>query len=476
MINNIMKSTNLLTITALALSLLTASCDKNQPMETDEDTVNVSFVYTLSVDNGEYMRTKASNAEVLDKFYKKIISGELVAPSYELVFTEKSTGTKYEISGNWDDRDMVTLRKGSYSVTGKSTAAGDNIQDKCSLTISDEIVVDGSENVISLSAAYDCSLIIFTDTSVSSLSNYNGEETNDLFKFDNYIYAFVSTSLFKNSFASTAYLIGKRTDNSTFKIFTGTLTYEKGKYYVYNNIKTSFRVDEMEDGGGGEKGEITKRTFTVNGVSFNMILVEAGSYNGPSGLVTITRDYWIGETMVTQGLYEAVMGYNPSYHKGSDLFPVEQVSRRDFESFLLSLNTSLKSLFRLPYEVEWDYACMGGKYSKGYKYPGSDNADEVAWTKENSAVNGVLQSHEVATKLPNELGLYDMCGNLWEWCHEDYVSTYPSGTDPFRQYSGIYTGLTKSDTWEYEVKDWAMFTSRWYFFNGNKLGGFRLAL
>ncbi len=89
-----------------------------------------------------------------------------------------------------------------------------------------------------------------------------------------------------------------------------------------------------------------------------MILVEAGSYNGPSGLVTITRDYWIGETMVTQGLYEAVMGYNPSYHKGSDLFPVEQVSRRDFESFLLSLNTSLKSLFRLPYEVEWDYACM----------------------------------------------------------------------------------------------------------------------
>lgn len=68
-----MKSTNLLTITALALSLLTASCDKNQPMETDEDTVNVSFVYTLSVDNGEYMRTKASNAEVFDKFYKKIL-------------------------------------------------------------------------------------------------------------------------------------------------------------------------------------------------------------------------------------------------------------------------------------------------------------------------------------------------------------------------------------------------------------------
>ncbi len=127
------------------------------------------------------MRTKASNAEVFDKFYKKIISGELIAPSYELVFTEKSTETKYEISGNGDDRDMVTLRKGSYSVTGKSTAAGDNIQDKCSLTISDEIVVDGSENVISLSAAYDCSLIIFTDTSVSS-SNYNGEETNEPFQ------------------------------------------------------------------------------------------------------------------------------------------------------------------------------------------------------------------------------------------------------------------------------------------------------
>ena len=149
---------------------------------------------------------------------------------------------------------------------------------------------------------------------------------------------------------------------------------------------------------------VKKKTFTVNGVSFKMVLVEAGSYEGPNGKVTISRDYYIGETLVTQALYKAVTGTNPSFHQGNDLYPVEQVGWEEFQPFLKKLNEMTGEHFRMPFEVEYDYASLGGKYSKGYYYPGSNNPDKVAWTKENSAVDGVRQSHEVATKEPNELG------------------------------------------------------------------------
>ena len=193
-------------------------------------------------------------------------------------------------------------------------------------------------------------------------------------------------------------------------------------------------------------------TFTVNGVSFKMIKVEGGTFNMgatseqgsdagsneyPVHSVTLS-DYYIGETEVTQELWEAVMGSNPSYFKGSQN-PVEKVSWNDCKEFITKLNRLTGKNFRLPTEAEWEYAARGGNKSKGYyKYSGSNTIDNVAWYDGNSS----SATHNVKTKSPNELGIYDMSGNVWEWC-EDWFGDYSSGsqTNPTGPSSGSYRVL-----------------------------------
>ena len=188
--------------------------------------------------------------------------------------------------------------------------------------------------------------------------------------------------------------------------------------------------------------------FNVNGVSFTMVKVEggkfmmgapmgeAGSYafEKPQHQVTIANDYWIGQTQVTQALWKAVMGTNPSLHKGDDK-PVEKVSWNDCQEFIARLNQLTGKQFRLPTEAEWEYACIGGKKSKGYKFAGSNVIDNVAWSKANS--NGV--THPVKGKQANELGIYDMSGNVNEWCQDWYTSyTASAATDPQGPATGSY--------------------------------------
>ena len=197
----------------------------------------------------------------------------------------------------------------------------------------------------------------------------------------------------------------------------------------------------------------TVRTYTVNGVSFDMVSVAGGTFTMgatseqgssadndeyPAHQVTLS-DYMIGKTEVTQELWQAVMGSNPSRFKGDNL-PVESVSYEDCEKFIEKLKSLTGQDFRLPTEAEWEYAARGGNKSKGYKYSGSNDIGSVAWYDSNSST----KTHAVATKSPNELGLYDMSGNVYEWC-SDWYGDYSSGLqtnhkDPSSDSNRVFRG------------------------------------
>lgn len=158
----------------------------------------------------------------------------------------------------------------------------------------------------------------------------------------------------------------------------------------------------------GNKEDDSSITVFVKGVPLKMMLVEGGKTD--SGFVF--PDYYIGQTEVTNQLWEAVMNNNTSTVKEKNK-PVAGISWVDCKRFIARINETTGLDFRLPYETEWEYAARGGKKSEGYKFAGSNNLDEVAW------YDCPQGSADVAKKNPNELGLYDMVGNVWEWCDND---------------------------------------------------------
>ena len=145
---------------------------------------------------------------------------------------------------------------------------------------------------------------------------------------------------------------------------------------------------------------------------------QAFSYEKPLHEV-IMEKFHIGKYPVTQALWEAIMGGNPSRYKGADR-PVEQVSWEDTQDFLQKLNTLTGKSYRLPSEAEWEYAARGGNRSEGYLYAGSDRLEQVGWYNKNS--DGGTQP--VGQKLGNELGIYDMCGNVREWVEDQWHDRY----------------------------------------------------
>ncbi|MBR5687349.1 MAG: SUMF1/EgtB/PvdO family nonheme iron enzyme [Prevotella sp.] len=204
------------------------------------------------------------------------------------------------------------------------------------------------------------------------------------------------------------------------------------------------------------------RTFTVRGVSFKMIAVEGGTFmmgatpeqgedarqnEKPAHQVTLDG-FMIGETVVTQALWKAVMGNNPSRFKDDDR-PVETVSWNDCQNFITQLNSMTGEHFRLPTEAEWEFAARGGNKSNHTKYAGGSDIYSVGWFCENSKKSKSFigrmfsegSTQPVAMKDPNELGLYDMSGNVWEWCQDwydkDYFSKSPV-TNPYNEIIAYY--------------------------------------
>lgn len=198
-------------------------------------------------------------------------------------------------------------------------------------------------------------------------------------------------------------------------------------------------------------------TFTVNGQTFTMMKVEGGTFSMgataeqasdafsneyPVHQVTLST-YYLGKTEVTQGLWQAVMGSNPSGVHGVEL-PVGGVTWNDCMTFIERLNDLTGRTFRLPTEAEWEFAARGGNMSRGYTYAGGNNIETVAWYYENARYS---YGRRVATKLPNELGLYDMCGNNYEWC-ADYYGEYTADAQVNPQ--GPATGndrVVRSGSW-----------------------------
>ena len=172
-----------------------------------------------------------------------------------------------------------------------------------------------------------------------------------------------------------------------------------------------------------------------------------GSDERPTHRVTLS-DYYIGRFEVTQALWQHVMGENPSDDKSNSRNPVEQVSWDDCQRFISRLNQMTGQRFRLPTEAEWEYAARGGNKSRGYQYSGSNNIGDVAWYWDNSGE----KTHPVGTKQANELGLYDMSGNVWEWC-QDWYGSYSSNaqTNPQGPTSGSYR-VNRGGSWWYDAR------------------------
>ena len=255
-----------------------------------------------------------------------------------------------------------------------------------------------------------------------------------------------------------------------------------------NRPATCFQIEQMLKGVLAEpvievKKPIQKVTLPpvqrVNSFEPEMVTVEGGSFNREAAgffktkIFRVTIDsFKIGKFPVTQKEWKGVMGNNPSNFKDDDL-PVEMVSWNDVQEYINKLKAKTGKKYRLPTEAEWEYAARGGNKSRNCAYSGSNKLDEVAWYDGNSG----SKTHSVGTKKPNELGIYDMSGNVWEWCSDWYGEDCYKNS-PERNPKGPSSGssrLLRGGSWNYHNNNCRVSTRDNYIpVNSNSFVGFRV--
>ena len=233
-----------------------SSCEEQNPAENQATTHKLAF----SFDKGSsmYKPTKGAASDVFDEFYAKLTTGELVAETYTLTFTEVESGAAYSFSGSWEGA-TVELQAATYKVTGTSTAVGEKSQAKCSIRFDETITVTNEMTDIVLNAYYDCYLFVMTSETLANVDN--------CFLFNNkYWYAFVN-----GTFVQT--LTGSHKDGTKFSVEMNNYTFDKGKYYIYEDVSINeysvfYLLPKMEN------GLVEWDGFRIRATSNNTVLVK----------------------------------------------------------------------------------------------------------------------------------------------------------------------------------------------------------
>ena len=377
--------------------------------------------------------------------------------NYSVSISEHISNTRSETtSGSWltvtasDDKKTLTIAANSntntYDRSATVTLSGWGVSQKIEVTQSATTYITVNKESLSFEAVSSTQYVYVEANTTVTVRSSN---------------SWVSTTLSENNVLAVT--VGENTSTSE---RSATVTLSGG------GVSKTIIITQAGASSSSETGSDRIFTITGNGktVTFTMKIVKAGSfvmgdyndgnYDTNYHNVTLTKDYYMGETEVTQALWYAVMGQSPTsdgsswssgYGQG-DSYPAYYISYTDCEQFFTALNSKLSSQlksgeqFRFPTEAEWEYAAKGGASSKGYTYAGSNTIDDVAWYTVNSYDKGSSSpdygTHVVKTKQVNELGLYDMSGNVWEWCN-DWYGSYSSDaqTDPTGATTGSYRVL-----------------------------------
>jgi hypothetical protein len=246
----------------ICAALISVSCAKDNTADRDDLHGEARVWFTLQLDehSGVPMSSKATNSEVYAEFHQMMSDGSLAASKYSLTLTEVVSGQEYKFEGTWGDHEISTIKSGKYKLEGTAIAEGDYIQEKCSFSFDQTVDVAAGDNEIRLLAKYESFLLIFSSPSIKNVQNLSGSVCESFYTSGDYQYAFVNYLLYDVDNANSAYIKGEL-DGVEFRIPTGCLSFEIGKYYVYNELEALFEVPEMEE---GEVGSVTPSTPEID--------------------------------------------------------------------------------------------------------------------------------------------------------------------------------------------------------------------